>query len=149
LGYRFTIDKNLNGHAPPPEGMAVLRRWKSEGKIELFDAEPAPGMSQPMQPNGRNGRNTQKLSKAASAKTTFSKLAPILFPTRDVTKLNMQEINDVAHLAIHCQSGNDIFVSSNPIFSEVLGRKRLASIGVVTKTPEEAVQYLAEKEGWK
>lgn len=151
LPMRITIDKNLMDLSPPNKAITVLKRWMSEGKLELFEADPpperrAPSVQAPYSPTDYKSRS-KVTSKTASGKTSFAKLAPVLFPFRDRSRLTITEVNDVAHIARHSQSGNELFVTEN---EELITKKeRLALHGVVAVTPDEAVAALSKAHGWK
>jgi hypothetical protein len=145
---RLTIDKDLMNQVPPVKGMTILQRWKKEGRLELFEAEPSPDRPpQVVAPTDFTTRHKPQNSRSSSGKSAFAKLAPVVFPFRDKSRLNMTEVNDVAHIARHSQSGNEYFVTGN---ESLIGRReRLALHGVIAMTPEEAVKSIARNEGWK
>lgn len=161
MKYRLTIDVNLMHADPIAPAMTTLKRWKSEGMIDLIEAEPSrserepaygwPGApTKPIDTNNprRGGRNPVKRDAGAS---NFKSLAAVLFPYKDSQKLNMGEINDVAHLLKHHGSKNELFVTINQKdFIEAGKREQLkAAFGIIAMTPDEAVQMLSKIEGWK
>jgi hypothetical protein len=164
MSYKLTIDKDLMHKVPPPQGIDVLKRWETEGKLALIEAEPSTKGKPTADNEGWFKLNNRadappggaKIlrripSKVAAVRVTFARMATILFPHRDTQKLNMTEINDVAHMVKHHGSGNELFVTGNSDSFIKGGRRELlkASFGVIAMTPEEAVRMLTEIEGWK
>ena len=162
MTYKLTLDTNLMAAELNVPGMDTLKRWQDEGKIELSEADRAkvdknpafgwPGAAPKPQPQmkpkwgspkGRSGKM------AESGNANFSTVAAVLFPSKDPHKLNMTEINNVAHLIKHHSSKNELFLTLNEGVLETARRERLkTSFGIVAMTPEEAVQTLGELEGW-
>ena len=145
---------------PELPAMATLKRWTSEGKLELIESNPPkvataygwPGAA-PKPAQDKSGRGFQKGRPGKiteSGKATFESVASVLFPRKNSQKLQMNEINDIIHLIRHHASQNEIFVTGNLIsFINDGRREQLKSyFDVVAMTPEETVQRLHEVEGW-
>jgi len=148
MRYKLTIDRNLTNCSPELQAVSTLKRWKAEGKLNLIEAEAKANLfseKRALKPWQRGP------SKAGAGKAKFDHVASVLFPSRNVQKLNMLEINDVAHMIKHHGSGNEIFVTGNTEnFIDGGRRERLkAVLGVIAMTPDEAVRMLSEIEGWK
>ncbi len=156
MSYKFTIDRNLLNQTPAIAAMEVLKRWASEGKLELVEAEPknpireAPVVVEPVANRFGRGKFHKTTKSSPSAKARFEQMAAILFPFRDTHRLNRLEINDVSHLVVHQVSGNKIFVTSNKEIFIAGGRRESlrSAFGVLAMTPDEAVGMLKGEEGW-
>lgn len=162
MTYKLTIDVNMMQTEEKNRAMETLKRWGAEGKIELVEADrakverdPATGWpgapSKPMDFRGHRSTMRSRPSKSEAGGPTFKGVAGVLFPHKDPQKLNMGEVNSVAHLMKHHSSKNELFITMNAKdFIEEGRRESLkAQFGVVTLTPEEAVTMLTEMEGWK
>ncbi len=158
--YKLTIDRDLLTQTPMSAAILNLQRWKSEARVELIEAEPSTRTSTAAPANvppktGRPASGSkgwyQTRPKVAAGKVVFGRMAAILFPGRDVQRLNMTEVNDVAHLVRHHLSGNELFVTGHAECFIEGGRRDLlkANFGVVAMTPEETVRMLSETHGWK
>ena len=154
MAYTLTLDRNVSDNAKDGSPMSTLKRWQSEGKLKLVEAvgsgkPPAYGWPgappKPAEPS--RGRRIKKATPSAD----FRAVAAVVHPGKDSQKLNMSEVNDVAHLAQHLSNKNEIFVTSNLVtFIENGRRDRLrTALGIVVMTPEETVRSLIEMEGWK
>ena len=163
MNYKLTIDSNLLHETTKIPSIDVLKRWKSEGKIELVEADAAKAKSEPAYgwpgspPRPINttrdprGGNRGHVKKESAGKANFKALSSVLFPGKDSQRLNMGEINNVAHLVKHSISKNEFFVTHN-LKDYITGGKRevlRGSFGIVTVTPDEAVDMLKKLEGWK
>lgn len=160
MNYKLTIDINLMHEDPKIPAMDALKRWKSEGKIALIEAapprvEPTARPSLPEVPpkavaTGFRGKSRTRINKQPAGAVSFKAVAAVLFPQKDSQKLNMGELNDVAHLVKHHGSKNEFFVTHNrQDFIEGGRRERLkASFGIIALSPEEAVALLSGIEGW-
>ena len=161
VNYNLTIDANLMHVEPKLPAMGTLERWNSEGKIVLVEAEPRLGASQPdsawpRSPSGfaqasQHQRNIRgPVKRAPAGAKSFKEFAAVLFPYKDPQKLNMGEVNDVAHLVRHHTSKNEMFITGNLKGFIDSGRRELlkAVFGIVTMTPEEATEMLSKKENW-
>ena len=162
MNYKLTIDVNLMHVDPKLPPIDKLKKWKEEGKLDLIEAEPSknterepafgwPGAA-PKPPENRFARNNRgRPKKDPSSGTNFKRVAAVLFPHKDSQKLNMSEINDVAHLIQHHTSKNELFITCNgKNFIESGKRELLKSyFGVIAMTPDEAVAMLSKMEGWK
>ncbi len=156
--YKLTVDINLMHETAPIAAMDKLKRWKSEGKIDLIEASPPreaafswPGTPPKYSNNPRDNRSRGRVKKEPSGGPNFKTVAAVLFPNKDSQKLSMTEINDVAHLVKHHSSKNEFFVTHNlKDFIEGGKRERLKnSFGIIAMTPAEAVETLSKIEGWK
>jgi hypothetical protein len=160
--YKLTIDINLLDVDPKVPAITTLKRWKEEGKIDLIEAEGNnvkrpqaygwPGAPpKPVEENRGRGNLRVRPKKDSASGPNFKNVAAVLFPHKDSQKLNMSEINDVAHLIKHHDSKNEIFVTKNNKDFIDEGRRELlrSYFGVVAMTPEEAVDMLSKTEGWK
>ena len=159
MNYKLTIDKNLMHEGSTIPAMDTLKRWRTEGKIELIEAEPPkvevttaydwPGA--PLRPAApvRDSRawSRARVKKEPPGGLSFKMVASVLFPLRDSQKLDMGEINDVVHLVKHHFRKNELFITHN-IEGFIEGGKReslRASFGIVAMTPDEAVLSLSKK----
>jgi hypothetical protein len=161
MNYKLTIDINLMYADPKLPAMDTLKRWKSEGKIDLIEAEPPRNASSygwpgaPAKPTYQagnfRGKTRARVTKSAPGGINFNGVAAVLFPQRDPQKLHMSEINDVAHLIKHHMNKHELFVTANlKDFIEGGKKERLkASFGIIAMTPDEAVEMLSKMEGWK
>lgn len=155
MTYNLTIDKNLMDHADWATSMATLKRWKAEGKVALIEADGAakpaaygwPGAPPKAAPSTGRGRHKVK----SKGNVAFREVAAAVFPHKDAQKLDMGEINGVAHLLQHLNSHNEFFVTSNlKDFIADGKRDRLkGSFGIIALTPDEAVKVISNIEGWK
>jgi hypothetical protein len=162
MNYKLTIDINVLRTDSTPEGMETLQRWQTEGKIEIIEAEP-PKSEKPtdynfpgappkvVEADSRYPRGRGRPKKNLTSGPDFKGLSAILFPHRDPHKLNMTEINDIAHLMKHHGARNELFITINAKDFIDGGRRELlkASFGLLVMTPQEAVQMLTSLEGWK
>jgi hypothetical protein len=163
MNYKLTIDVNLMHTETKQPAMDTLRRWKEEGKIDLIEADPPksarepaygwPGAPPKANPDTRFGRagTRGRPKKESGSGPNFKGVASVLFPNKDPLKLNMAEINNVAHLLKHHGSKNELFITANLKDFIDGGRRELlkSHFGVVAMTPVEAVDMLKEIEGWK
>jgi hypothetical protein len=161
MSLTITIDKKLISESTNSEAIQTLKRWQTEGKLELVDTEPKEKFQAETKAwftvnnvetkNSNFGGPSKRRAPKSAHKINFTQVAGVLFPHRDSKRLDMSEINDVAHIIIHHTSGNKIFVTDNTNTFIVQGRReRLkSSFGVVALTPEETVQWFVEHEGWK
>lgn len=157
MNYKLTIDVNLMDEGSKIPAMDTLKRWKREGKIELIEAAPSqnasygwPGSTIRTSPS-RDPRGRTRMKKDPPGSPNFKTVAGVLFPSKDFLKLNMGEINDVAHLVKHCVNKNEFFITVNmKDFIESGRRETLKqSLGIIAMTPDEVVEALAKIEGWK
>lgn len=157
--YKLTIDVNLMAAGLKLDAMDTLKRWEAEGKIQLLEADPPktaaygwPGAApQPPPvapaPWGRQRRRLKKSEESGNA--SFKSVAAVLFPGKDPWKLNMSEVNNVAHLIRHHSTKNDIFVTNNSTFLEGGRREVLKSyFGITAMNPDEVVRWLEHSDGW-
>lgn len=164
MTYRLTIDFDPMGPAAEVPGMATLKRWQEEGKIALVEASPskvveakAPAYNWPGAPPKQEsddkpvwGKKNRSPAMQKSGKADFKGISSVLFPLKDHTRLNMSQINSVAHLIKHHSTKNEIFVTNNRQDFIDEGRREIlqSQFGIVTMTPEEAVHALGELQGW-
>ncbi len=155
--YKLTLDVDLTQPEVKVEGMDQLKKWQSEAKIELYEAN----VNKDKKPEGTPapverkmyGRDPRRPSakKDQSGKADFRSVAAIIFPSRDPLKLNINEINNVAHVIKHHANKYEIFVTANEkVFIENGRREKLkGAFGILTMTPVEAVRMLGQMQGWK
>ncbi len=151
--YKLTMQGSLLEDSAGVSSIQTLKRWREEGKIDLVDANPAKG-AVPISRNpeidagGRRRIPSRKI--AESGKANFKAVAAAIFPGKDPLKLDMTEINNVAHLIKHHASKNEIFVTADTrSFIEGGRRESLkAQFGILAMTPDEAVRMLCELQGW-
>jgi hypothetical protein len=159
IKYRLTLDTSLTKDASQIPAMGVLQRWKSEGKVDFLEASPEvkevygwPGAA-PVPPGQRDfdGKRRHFKKQPTVGGVNFKSIAAVLFPHRPSDKLDMGEINQVAHLIKHHGNKNEIFVTKNTVsYIEGGRRERLkSSFGILVMTPEDTVQMLSEMESWK
>jgi len=152
----LTIDIGLMTPPLKNTAMTVLQRWEHEGKLALIAADrraispdsPAPQRSAEPRSNWAPSSRSKKMAESGNAK--FKSIAGVLFPRRDAQKLNMTEINQIAHLIKHHSSKNDIFVTENPsYFAEERYRELLkVYFGIVVMSPEETVGAMERSKSW-
>ena len=153
--YKLTLDGGLLRESVLLPAIQTLKTWESEGKIEIFESDrvkeaPAaygwPGAPKPTIQTPRH-----RGAKRQAGGSSFQSLALVLYPSRDPQRLNMTEVNDVAHLLRHQSSGNNIFVTNNlKTFMEGGKRERLQTLfKIMVLTPDEAVAVLRESESWE
>lgn len=159
LSYKLTLDGGLKNAVPPLPAITTLKAWEAEGKVEIFEADRVkeavtqgwPGQT-PTSVIGRpwGGRGRPAPKKNAASTSAFNQMSSVLFPHRDVHKLDMAQLNDVSHLIRHQTLGNSIFVTCNTRdFIEQGKREKLqATFKIVVMTPDEVVSQLRETEGW-
>lgn len=156
ITYKLTIDVDLMLPELKNTAMDQLKKWQSEEKIELFEANVSKGKKSGgiATPSERKmyGRDTRRPAKKDQSGTAdFRNVAAIIFPTRDPLKLNINEINNVAHIIKHHANKHEIFVTANEkVFIENGRREKLkGAFGIITMTPVEAVRTLSQLQGWK
>lgn len=157
--YRLTIDVDLMGK-DKLSAMSTLKRWNSEGKVELIEAvRPKPEyqasawstISQPEAKTFKKNWRRKSAPKESSKGVNFRTVASVLYPTKDSQKLELAEMNNVAHLVKHHERQCEFFVTGNLkdfIESGKQGRLK-ASYGINAVSADELVDLLKEKEGWK
>lgn len=162
MTYKLTIDVDLMEAVPDVPGMAILKQWKEEGRIGLVDAAASkslrqpvytwPGAPTPLKSDNKPmwGRRHQAVIIKKSGKADVKSISAILFPNTDHSRLNMDQINSVAHLLKHHSTKNEIFVTLNKKDFIDEGRREIlqAQLGIVVMTPEETVQSLRKLQGW-
>lgn len=162
MSYKLTIDINLMQEEAKTSSMGVLKRWKSEGKIELIEAvRPRserdvgygwPGSPPKPPPSKRVRKSPWKTQdKVKDGGVNFRSISSILYPTKDSQKLDLGEMNNVTHLMKHHERKNEFFITQNlKDFIESGKQDRLRSTyGIVIMTPDEVVGALTHLEGWK
>ncbi len=156
MNYKLTIDVKLMHEEPKIPIMDTLKRWMKEGKIELLEAAPrrveSAGYAPPLSASiGYRSRFRPGPKPKARGGVNFKEMASVLFPHQDSQRLDIHQINDVAHLVKHHGSKNELFVTHNQkSFIEKGKRERLKeAFGIIAMTPEETVEMLGKIEGWK
>jgi hypothetical protein len=148
---KLTLDGGLLRESVLLPAIRTLKKWETEGKIELFEADRAketrsspnigwPGAPPPAKPHTR----FKAAKKSASGGVSFQQISAVLFPQRDPHRLNMTEVNDVAHLLRHHSMGNTMFVTTNAQNFILEGKRELlqAIFKIMIMTPDEAVMVL-------
>ncbi len=158
VSYRLTIDLNLTGEAAKVPAVDTLKRWLTEGKIDMIESAPSrsssygwPGAAVQTTANLRKPGPRWRVKRDPPGSTTFKTVAAVLFPGKDALKLNMTEVNDVAHLVKHHTRKHEFFVTENlKVFITDGARERLkSSLGIITVTPIEVVSMLSKLNEWK
>ncbi len=151
--YKLTVQGGLLEIGDDATAMKTLKRWREEGKVDLIDTNPprdavAPVRKPETDGSGRRRVNNRRASD--SGKVSFKAVAAAIYPGKDPLKLDMAEINSVAHLIKHHTSKNEIFVTADVKSFIAEGRRELlkAQFGILAMTPEETVQALSELQGW-
>ena len=146
---KLTLDGGLLHNSTGLPAIDTLRAWEAEGRIEIFEADRAKGEPTPAKvahgwPGARATNARSKVArKSEPGKTSFQGISSILFPQRDTNRLNMAEINFVAHLLRHHTQGRAIFVTTNQEIFLLNGkRERLAALKIIVLTPEETILAL-------
>ena len=163
LNYKLTIDVNLMDTELNIPAMNTLKRWKEEGKLDLIEADGrgapkkevytwpgAPKSTEPAEKPAWKGGKARSGKMNESGKANFKSVAAVIFPGKDPMKLNLKEINNVAHLIKHHSVKNEIFVAAKESEFITSGRRDLLKsyFGIIVMTPDEAVEALTELQGW-
>lgn len=157
--YRLTLDTSLTKEAASIPAMGTLQRWKSEGKVDFSEATPEPKVAYgwpgaapvPSAQRDFDPKRRHFKKQPTSGGVNFKAIAAVLFPHRPSDKLDMTEINQVAHIVKHHGTKNEFFITRNTAhFIDGGKRERLkASFGILVMTPEDVVHTLMEIEAWK
>jgi hypothetical protein len=129
----------------------TLKALEAEGKIEIFETDRAKETKAASNAAynwpGAAPRSTKSRAprRPAAGAVSFQNLSAVLFPQRDAHRLNITEVNNVAHLLNHHTSGRTIFVTKNAeVFLADGKRERLATLKIIVLTPEETVVALEQ-----
>ncbi len=144
--------------------METIKKWKAEGKIDVLEVDKptvsreqpthgwpgAPPKPVPERTGSWKGKNRPAKMKE-SGNANFKSIASILFPGKDPLRLNMTEINTIAHLIRHHSIKNEIFVTVNTKDLISDGRRDVlkSQFGIIIMTPEEVVKMLPVLSGWE
>ena len=153
--HKLTLDGGLLRESALLPAVQTLKTWEAAGKVELFEADRAkevktePGWSSPVAPSKTHPR-FRSMRKTEASGPSFQRISAVLFPHRDPNRLNMTEINNVAHLLRHHSLGHSIFVTTNAQDFVAEGRReRLqTAFKIVILTPDETVRALKASEAW-
>lgn len=165
MTYKLTIDSDLLNAKEKQPAVNLLVKWKTEGKLDLIETDPAKVEEDPRNPRtGWPGAPPQREEKplpawrgrrgapkpGAGASIKFADVASVLFPGKNSQKLSMTDINQVARIVRHHTGKNEIFVTGTPeVFIAGGRREHLKRVfGVIVMTPDETVKSLREMEGW-
>lgn len=146
---QVTVEGGLMRERELHPSLKILKDWEAQGKIEIFEADRAraseintlnpgwPGGPKPQIP----ARRQRTLSKKSTGGISFQEISNVLFPSRDSTKLNMTEVNCVAHLLRHHTAGRAFFITTNSkdFISDGKQARLLAAYKITVLTPDEAV----------
>ena len=155
---KITLDAGLLREFAEHPSVHALKLWQGEGKVEIFEADRASGPA-PTQYNwpgasnspseGRMGRRNRPQPKRSTSGISFARISAVLFPQMDPQRLNMQQVNSVAHLLNHHIRGHEIFVTGNhAVLISDRRQERLSGLGIFVMTLEETVAQLQQKYGW-
>lgn len=152
MNYKLTLDSNLENEYST--GVATLKRWTTEKRLSLVDANPqssSRGGGYGWTGSSQRPAQRNRFKPNPKSNTSFREIAAALFPHQDSQKLNLNETNSVAHLLQHLISKNEFFVTANLKDYIADGkRERLkGGFGVIALTPDEAVKVLSSMHGWK
>lgn len=153
--YKVTLDGGLLRDTELLPAVRALQSWASEGKIEIFESDRAKDVKPPVdpwttpRPTGPNRYRTVK--KVDTKGASFQRVSAVLFPMRDAHRLNMTEVNDVAHLIRHHTLGHSMFVTNNTKDFIANGKREQLqnAFKLVVLTPDEAVTVLCKSESWE
>ncbi|MBI4405800.1 MAG: hypothetical protein HY537_16700 [Deltaproteobacteria bacterium] len=152
--YKVTIDGGLLRNSVLLPAVQTLKAWEADGKIEIFESDRAKEVNVPYTwpgatPQAKNRPRFRAPRKMKASDVSFQQISSVLFPQRDPKRLNLNEINDVAHLLSHRALGHSIFVTTNMGFIADGKRERLMSVfKIVVLTPDEAVSALMSTQPW-
>lgn len=161
--YKLTVDGNITDAGFQGPGLETLKAWKEEGKIDLIETNPsrpmkpqpygwpgAPPKTEAERSSGQEGHRPRSRRMNESGNANFKTVAASVYPGKDPHKLNMTEINNVAHLIQHHAAKHEIFITVNSRDLIEGGRRAIlkAQFGIIVMTPNEAVAALNEMQGW-
>lgn len=131
---RVTLDQSRIEEMRGLPAFRELKNCENKGRVKIFDPHASPT-------SGKVERRPAPWEKRASMGQLFQQIAALLFPNQDTKRLSMPQINCVAHLVNHHQSGREIFVTTNEADFILHGKQaRLqAVLKIVVLTPAEAV----------
>lgn len=152
---KITLDGGLLRASVLLPAVRVLRAWEAAGKVELFESDrakaaPTAAWAPPSPSRGRFPARARVARKSsASGGASFQSFSSVLFPSRDPQRLNIGEVNDVAHLLRHHSLGHSLFVTTNVdnFIADGKREKLLAAFKLIVLTPDEAVQVLEQSDG--
>jgi len=145
----LTLDEGLMAGEDSLAAVRTLKHWEAEGRIQLFGTDPPKdAVSVPF--NARRARTERRpgpyrmTTRPGAGSSPFQRISAVLFPNRDCQRLNMGEINDVAHLVLHLTRGHNFFVTTNVRAFIAEGKRELlrAAFQIEVLTPDEAVNAL-------
>jgi hypothetical protein len=148
---KLTMDGGLLRENSLLPAVKTLKAWETEGRIEIFESDrpkPAPGSAAfgwPGAPGpARSHFRFRGTRKTESGGISFQRVSAVLFPLRDPQRLNMTEVNDVAHLIRHHSLGHAIFITTNSKNFITEGKRERLQVAfkISILTPEEAVTAL-------
>src|SRR5688572_896536 len=103
MALKLTLDGGLLRESELLPAVKTLKTWEAEGRIELFESDRAkettgqqgwPGGPAPVRPHSK----FRVAKKSDPSGASFQRISAVLFPHRDSLRLNMTEVNHVAHL---------------------------------------------------
>src|SRR5687767_13669088 len=103
MALKLTLDGGLLRESVLLPAIKTLKKWEAEGKVELFETDRAKESTTGPQgwPGGPAPIRNSKFrvaKKSDSSGASFQRISAVMFPHRDSLRLNMTEVNDVAHL---------------------------------------------------
>ena len=148
---KLTFDGGLLREQNLPPAIRTLKALEAEGKVEIFETDRAKETKAAANAAynwpGAPPRTTKSRSprRPAAGAISFQNISAVLFPQRDSHRLNMTEVNCVAHQLHHHTAGRTIFVTRNTeVFLSGGKRERLAQLKIIVLTPEETVVALEQ-----
>lgn len=146
---KLTLDGGLLRDNVMLPAVRTLKDWEAAGKIEIFETDRAKEVASSSKgaynwPGARTVTAKSKVArKTESGSVSFLGISSVLFPHRDAHRLNIDQVNDVAHLLRHHSQGRTIFVTTNAENFIADGRReRLAALKIIVLTPEETILAL-------
>lgn len=143
--YKLTLDGGILREAVLSPSVKILKQWEAEGKVELFESDRAKTNDGPTWAGSRRGAHGFNVfRKTDPGNISFQRVAAVLFPKRDPNRLNMTEVNEVAHIIRHHTMGRSIFITNNVAVLIADGKREglKTAFQIVVSTPEEAVSAL-------
>jgi len=144
----LTLDGGLLREATLLPAVRTLANWQAEGKIELFECDRISAVAAPVASSRMAGMQSRYRGprRGSSTGPSFQRISSVLFPRRDPSRLNMTEINDVAHLVHHYSLGHAMFVTTNVKDFIADGKREhlKAAFNLLVFTPDEAVGALTK-----
>ena len=148
--HKLTLDGGLLRGAVLLPAVHTLKQWEAEGKVELFESDRAKETNPksvwlgPKRPYWSAKTGFKK--KAELGPLSFQSVATVIFPGKDPIRLNMAEINEVAHILRHHALGRSIFVTTNAVDFITNGKREhlQAAFNILVLTPDETVDALKQ-----